>query len=226
MLDEFRRKARPFLSSLPQNDFEWLFVMQHYGVPTRLLDWTSNALVALYFATESLSPDRHTSASEAAERYMDGDEFRDDGFAIWVMDPHAVNHKLHDIHGVVDIASEERWQPYARPTVQSNLSTYAPICIVAPHNTSRIRAQSGTFTLHGHNVWAIDYYDDLRPLLHKIFVPYAHLATIQDDLVGVGFSTSSIFPDLEGVAREVKLSEIRRFNLERMEHLSEMGLGP
>lgn len=50
-IEEFKRLAIPHLDILPKNDWEWIVVAQHYGIPTRLLDWTSNPLVALYFAT-------------------------------------------------------------------------------------------------------------------------------------------------------------------------------
>jgi len=53
-LSKFKSLATPYVESLPngvESYWSWLFQMQHYGVPTRLLDWSRDALVALYFAT-------------------------------------------------------------------------------------------------------------------------------------------------------------------------------
>ena len=88
ILNEFKRAGRQFLDrSLLQNQWDVLAVAQHHGLPTRLIDWTTNSLVAAFFASQHSPHGKRNGEIVAVEAraigfYRPDDPNEDDPFTI------------------------------------------------------------------------------------------------------------------------------------------------
>jgi hypothetical protein len=161
--------------------------MQHYGLPTRLLDWTESSLIALYFACR--------------------DNAGDADAAVWVLNPWWLNRQTFGDYALFP-ADDPRAIDHAPLRAGEKLKGKLPLAITPIRASQRIAAQRGVFTIHGTETAALDRLARRRgkqhPCLRPIVIPRADVAGVQRDLAISGISESLIFPELSGLCREIK----------------------
>lgn len=192
----FEQRSPPFVSQAFKNDWEQMFYMQHYGIPTRLLDWTESPFIALYFALTS------------CDRTATGKPKNDAAF--WMLNPVAWNRgALKDISfrgGILNATREQvkSYSPRADLEERKNL----PVMIYGIHNSPRIVAQRGMFALFGKSVNSMekDFQEGefSEGALQKVVVGKDIRDEVAHSLFRKGVSDSTIYPDLHGLSLELK----------------------
>jgi hypothetical protein len=189
LMKRFKQNAMPHLSKRPASEWEWLFLMQHYRLPTRLLDWTESPLTALYFAVSG------NSTGEAA---------------LWCLDPVALNAHANIRFGFsVEVPAFDHdsvLDSYLPSRIASETtSELNPIAAIAQRNSPRISAQLGTFTITHRTHTKIE---DIAGANHvwRYLVPAAKRKRILRELSHLRITQLALFPDLDSVAIEAKES--------------------
>jgi hypothetical protein len=205
MINRFSQRSIPFHSRNISDEWDRLFFMQHYGIPTRLLDWTENPFVALFFAI------MNSSYTKAGKKFT----FSDDA-VIWVLDPVAWNRHALSFKTFADgILSQidPDLSGYKPPVDCRNMNNH-PVAMYGAHNSQRIVAQRGVFTVFGKKLDPMEklYVDEGFPdgSLQMITIKKNAIEKLRKDVTSYGITDSVIFPDLDGLAREIK----REFNFE------------
>lgn len=190
LIRDFKLKSAPFLDIMPNDDFEWLFVMQHYGIPTRLLDWTESYLVALYFAVLDFKIAHHC--------------------CVWMIDPWSLNIRSINQRSI-PISNHPELAKYILNDDPKYFSRELPdeanfpVAIRPRRTTKRIIAQKGTFTIQGKIEAGVNAIFKKLPdvRIAKIIINGSKKRNILKELFLAGISHSVIFPDLEGICNEI-----------------------
>ncbi len=188
-LGQFKSQAPPFLQKLPINDWEWLFLMQHYGVPTRLMDWTAHPLVALTFTLKNLE--------KAADDNKD--------LVVYCLNPEKLNKRItaidFDENNPIPFIGDDQQYLFG---VGQNKSNNLPIAIIGPLNNDRIIVQKGTFTLFPFKLdKKIEEYEHADEFLKSITLKTGRLFEMKQSLENLGFTYDSLFPGLDSIAKSI-----------------------
>lgn len=212
IISNFYLNGQKFIEKPLKYEFELLFLLQHYGMPTRLLDWSESHLIALYFALL---------------KYKD----KDVNATVWVMHPWSLNEVTlkHSINGKLSSNSKQvpncimpELNGYLLNVIEGNFDNKIeeeyPIAIRPFKTTPRIIAQKGVFTIHGNNKKSLnEIFDELKAegsekfRLEKIEIHGPSKIKILRELYLAGISHSVLFPELEGLAKEMSFRYSKNF---------------
>ncbi|MER9056727.1 FRG domain-containing protein [Mesorhizobium sp. M0910] len=174
-----------------QNSWERLSFMQHHGVPTRLLDWTTDLNAAMYFAVAN------------SERKGTGDPW------IWVLNPYKLNELFcgeRVIYDAVDSVNFDYYEAALAARRGISFPNKTPIAMRPMWSNQRVRLQSGCFTFHGDE-GALDDAVNTR-VAKRVPVPHSSVHDMRRKLIDEGINPLRLFGGVEGLATYVRRSHL------------------
>ncbi len=192
----FKRYSHSLLLDLPDHSdhITWLFWMQHYGIPTRLLDWTENILTAAFFAVTG-------NPKEDAE--------------IWTIFPQQLNNtsKFGGIptseHSFIKYLSGKPYHNNPEKLLEEleiKEEPKLPMAFVAPYIFPRMSSQQSVFTIHTgmDDEFAIENILKDEKYITRYIIPVSLKLDFEKRLSYLGFNYRTLFPDLDGLANFFK----------------------
>ena len=181
ILRDFKLKSRPFINEdNAKSDIEYMMLMQHYGLPTRLLDWSESYLVALFFAVCDYKNEEDAS--------------------VWVLNPWELNSNISSAGKKSILQPNDEKLGNWLLDKNGKIEGEYPIAIRAVMNSNRIVGQKGIFTLFG------EMDDELNLLIvgcNEIIIQGDKKLDLLKELYEAGISYSTIFPEITGLCQEI-----------------------
>jgi hypothetical protein len=189
-------------------DWDWYFLMQHHGAPTRLLDWTDGALIALHFALR----EKPKGEPDPAFVYvLEPDRLKDQLNAL----PETAltigawrNYAKEDPYYKGKEDEWEQWERAYLPGDEESLRKMdmpkVPLLLYFPHITRRVAAQRSRFMVFGTSEsWLSDEFEKPNSPIEAITIEATCVPSLKIELRESGVTESVIFPDLDGLGREM-----------------------
>lgn len=192
--DEFQRRAVPLLEGRqPQSLWEWSFLMQHYGLPTRLLDWSESSLVGLYFAVGDWQGKGGKPNADAV---------------VWMLDPWYLNQWSKGKNEVFRYDRRKIARYFSKKLYKKDRFPKKPIALMPHHNNRRLTAQRGVFTMHGkiNKPLEVMLASEEKPRLVKIVIPKKHILKIREEIQHTGISDIMFFPEMPYLCQDIMKS--------------------
>lgn len=181
LFNEYERWSVRLGNDAP-TDWDILIDMQHYGIPTRLLDWTDVLGIAIAFALFDSTNDAQPSA-------------------IYLLNPK----RLNDLSGPPEVKRPGKDRDFSYKMMYWKghpIKPAQPVAIDAVMRNRRIAAQNGTFTVHGSNEKPLE--EQAPECVQKIVLGPAAKADAREFLEHANLNPYTIFPDHVGMAQHLR----------------------
>lgn len=189
--NDFYIRAKQILKNPPDkpNYAGWVSLMQHYGLPTRMLDWSQSPLIAVFFATETYL------------QTLDMDS------CVWVLTPALLNEKEgfgNCIYPIDADTTQEMLLPAFKHNHHNPELVDKILACSSTENNLRMYVQQSNFTVH-NSLQSLEAICD-ENMLYKIIIPHDRKEYFIKSLQVFGITEGSVYPDLDHISNDLKNS--------------------
>lgn len=198
LMNRFKQNAPQLVERQPENDWGWMYLMRHHGLPSRLLDWTESTLIGLYFG---VTPSLQSGADQASIERED----KKDG-ALWCLLPTELNAKSSlysqgpfDIPMLEDPASNSQMYLPDNVSAKQLTTKIGPGAAIGMRASTRMQAQQGVFVITHRDETPIEKISN-GDHVWRYIIPAGKKRDLRRELHLLGITPLVVFPELDNVA--------------------------